>query len=158
GSPPEDFTRTAGTTRTSVMNRRSWILAGAALALGVLLTGLAFWGFRARPEAGPLRRIALALPPGDSFQLTDYTALAISGDGREIAYVAGQGQFSQIYLRSTDRFDASPLAGTADARSPFFSPNGEWIGFFAEAKLKKISVRGGEPVILAGASANRGGS
>ena len=125
---------------------------------GPLLPALGFWNLHARREAPPPRRIGLALPPGNFFPLTDFPVVAISPGGREIAYVAGNGQSSELYLRSLDRYDAAPMAGTANARTPFFSPNGEWIGFFADGKLKKISVHGGEPVVLAEASNNRGAS
>ena len=53
---------------------------------------------------------------------------------------------------------ATPLAGTANARDPFFSPDGQWIGFFADGKLKKIAVTGGAAVTLADAGDDRGGT
>jgi Tol biopolymer transport system component len=154
----EDSAPAVGAGRAPALNRRAWVLAGVALAFGALVTALVFWNLRVSPEPHHQRRIGLALPPGDTFPVTDFAIVAISRDSREIAYVASHGGVSQLYLRLRDHFDAAPLAGTANARNPFFSPNGEWIGFFADGKLKKMPVRGGDPVVLADAPNNRGAS
>ena len=71
------------------------------------------------------------------------TALALSSDGKQLAYAAIRGINSQIYLRPMDSQEARPISGTDGASDPFFSPDGQWIGFFADGKLKKISVNGG---------------
>jgi len=158
GSPGENSALPGGAGITAALSRRVWMLAGAALALGALVTALVFWNLRTSPEPRHQRRIGLALSSPDTFPVTDFCIVAISPDSREIAYVVTHGGVSQLYLRSADRFDAAPLAGTANARSPFFSPNGEWIGFVADGKLKKMSIRGGEPVVLADAPNSRGAS
>jgi serine/threonine-protein kinase len=62
----------------------------------------------------------------------------------------------QLFVRKLDQLQAAPLAGTEGAESPFFSPDGQWLGFFANGKLKKISVTGGAPVTLADAPQSRG--
>ena len=69
-----------------------------------------------------------------------------------MVYAAAIGGVEQLYLRSMDSFEAKPIPGTETAVSPFFSPDGQWIGFFAEAKLKKISVSGGAAVSLCDAA------
>jgi serine/threonine-protein kinase len=86
--------------------------------------------------------------------------MAFSPDGNQLAYVAGRGGGQQLYLRSLDSLEAKPLAGTEGAFGPFFSPDGQWIGFFAEGNLKKVSVTGGAPVTLASSSRtnSRGGT
>ena len=66
------------------------------------------------------------------------------------------GKTIRLYLRSLDTFEMVPLAGTDDASNPFFSPDGRWLGFFADSKLKKVSVDGGAPVALADARTPRG--
>ena len=63
-----------------------------------------------------------------------------------------------LYVRSLDQLQATALSGTENARDPFFSPDGQWIGFFADGKLKKISMQGGAAVTLCDASNDRGGS
>src|SRR5271155_3297889 len=61
-------------------------------------------------------------------------------------------------MRLMDKTRGTPMAGTEGGHDPFFSPDGQWLGFFAESKLKKISVNGGAPVDLAEASTPRGAS
>ena len=68
------------------------------------------------------------------------------------------GQIRQLYLRRLDQLEAIPLAGTEDALGPFFSPDGQWIAFFAGGKLKKVPVSGGPVVVLCDAPSGRGGS
>jgi dipeptidyl aminopeptidase/acylaminoacyl peptidase len=55
----------------------------------------------------------------------------------------------RLYVRRLDQLAATSLAGTEGAAGPFFSPDGQWLGFFADGKLKKIAVTGGAPVTLA---------
>jgi class 3 adenylate cyclase/Tol biopolymer transport system component len=75
-----------------------------------------------------------------------YPPLAISPDGRSVAYAANTGTTTQVFLRSLDRFEAQPLAGTEGAVSPFFSPDGSWLGFFARGAVHKIRTTGGAPL------------
>jgi serine/threonine-protein kinase len=56
-----------------------------------------------------------------------------------------------------DQDQATPLAGTVNGRDPFLSLDGQWLGFFADGKLKKVSVRGDAPVTLCDATSPRGG-
>jgi serine/threonine-protein kinase len=73
-------------------------------------------------------------------------------------YVGNHGGSTQLYLRSLDRFEATPIPGTEGAQNPFFSPDGQSVGFFAEGKLKKVSLSGGAPVSLCSAPLGRGAS
>src|SRR2546426_456486 len=83
----------------------------------------------------------------------------LSPDGPRLAFV-GQGadQKRRIYVRPLDQLQAGALSGTENARNPFFSPDSQWIAFFADRMLKKISVQGGAPVTLCDAPEDRGGS
>ena len=65
---------------------------------------------------------------------------------------------AQLFQRRLDQPGATPLSGTEGASEPFFSPDGEWVGFFAEGKLKKTRIDGGEPVYLCDAPQGRGAS
>jgi Tol biopolymer transport system component len=76
------------------------------------------------------------------------TAVVISPDGSQIVYVAVRNGTSCLMLRRLDALEATRLTGTEGASSPFFSRNGEWIGFFAEGYLKKIPILGGAPVTV----------
>ncbi len=75
-----------------------------------------------------------------------------------MVYVGGSSglglrpQRPQLYLRAMDSFTANPIRGTEDASAPFFSPNGQWVGFFAEGKLWKVPITGGMPVAICDAA------
>ena len=137
-----------------------WIAAGA-LACGLALV-LTLWprGQRGSTPA-PLRLqadlgAAASLSP---FNVQFGVAAVLSPDGAAVVFVAQEilGH-PQLYVRRLDQLHAEPLSGTDDAISPFFSPDGRWIGFFARGKLKKIALSGGAAVTLADAMSNRGGS
>ena len=69
--------------------------------------------------------------------------LALSADGKQLAYVATDGGTSRLFVRAIEKFEAAVLRGTEGAKNPFFSPNGEWVGFFAEGELRKVPSGGG---------------
>ena len=82
---------------------------------------------------------------------------ALSPDGSLFAFTAQRrGGARMLYLRRLDQLQATALAGTEGARGPFFSPDGGWIGFYADGKLKKSATTGGGPVTLADAPDDRG--
>ncbi len=86
-------------------------------------------------------------------------AAILSPDGTRLALVAaGPDQKRRIYVRTLDQLQATALSSTEGVRDPFFSPDGQWIGFFADGKLKKISVQGGAAVTLCDAPFDLGGS
>jgi eukaryotic-like serine/threonine-protein kinase len=82
----------------------------------------------------------------EAFSRTGRPVLALTRDGRRLAYIAD----NQIYLRNLDEPDAKPIPGTDEnPSSPFFSPDGEWVGFWSsDDGLKKIRLTGGTPVTL----------
>jgi len=128
-----------------------WILAGFAGAL-ILAGAAGFAGWTLKPDpAKPVTRSVINLPPGQRLAGLAQPALAISADGRALAYVATAqgGSEQQIYLRAMDGTEAKPIRGTEGATDPFFSPDGQWLGFFADGKLKKIPVSGGVAQTLA---------
>jgi serine/threonine-protein kinase len=70
--------------------------------------------------------------------------LAISRDGRRVAYCVDRGEASEIFLHDLgESFGPRPIPGTNDARAPFFSPDGDWLGFFADGALQIIQLDGG---------------
>ena len=85
----------------------------------------------------------------------------ISSDGQTLVFVGGTGGGRstrwQLYRRRFTELHASPMAGTEGAMDPFFKPDGQWVGFFADGKLKKVPITGGAPVVLCDAEAGRGG-
>lgn len=95
----------------------------------------------------PFRRFAIALGAGDQFSALNRHLVALSPDGRHLVYVANQ----RLYLRSMTQLEAKPIRGTDGnpgdhAREPFFSPDGQSIGFWQAGALKKVAVSGGAPV------------
>ena len=120
-----------------------WIAAGA---LAILATSVGMWGWMRAgpPPSGTVTRLRLATPPLPGA----FGRVAVSPDGSRLALAGQVDGTSQIFLRSMDRLDTKPLEGTDGGVRPFFSPDGQWIGFIADDKLKKVSVAGGAPVTL----------
>jgi len=134
-----------------------WVFA-AILAAGLLVALFALreaW----HPAARKPVELSLWIPSNQQFELGAGPAVIISPDGTRLAYVSREGSSSvdQLYVRELDKLAAVQLDGAAGAGAPFFSADSQWIGFFVEGKLKKISVRGGAPVALCDAVGGRGG-
>jgi len=109
------------------------------------------------------REAAPAEPVAVRFQIpapggTPAEMFKLSPDGRTIAFVAPDSGVNRIWLRSLDALDARALPGTDGATYPFWSPNSEHLGFFAQRKLKKIAVAGGPPLTLCDVANGRGGA
>jgi len=137
--------------------RLPWMIAGAstiamvALAIGLLLLRV--------PK--PQQAVHLMAEIGADVKL--YNDLGISAalapNGKRLAFVAtGSDGKRHLYVRSLDQLQATMLSGTEGAVTPFFSPDSEWLGFFANGKLMKISVQGGAAVTLCDAPDGRGGA
>jgi serine/threonine-protein kinase len=105
----------------------------------------------------PLRHLSI---PTEPLALTSSGGgvLALSRDGTLLVYVGEKDGGQQLFLRSMDSRDTVPLAGTEEARHPFFSPDSNWVGFFANGELKKVSVKGGTPLTLCEADGIEGAS
>jgi serine/threonine-protein kinase len=126
-------------------------LSWAVAVLAVALAG-AVYATRPAPARRHPMRFTIPMPAAAPLLAKSPAALALSPDGRVLAYTAGRGEKSQLYLRPLDRFEAMPVAGTAGAEAPFFSPDGRWVGFFAEGRLRKVPVGGGTAVDIAEAN------
>ncbi len=132
------------------------LLASAVVALWI--AGRGPEGAPARPPIVLAARlpVGLALPLDNRGLYGQTGLLAISRDGRRIAFTAGPGDETHLFIRNLDSAKLVPIEGTSGASSPFFSPDGRWIGFFVPGKLRKIAVDGGKPIDLADASLDRG--
>jgi hypothetical protein len=106
--------------------------------------------------ARPVSRLVITLPPGQQLAKLNQPAIALSPDGSHLAYVAIQGGMQQLYLRAMDSPEATPILGSQGGFYPFFSPDGQWVGFIADQKLKKVSVNRGAAQTLADASLPNG--
>ena len=137
-----------------------WLVAAAACAL-------ATWALWNRPAAMGGGRVeghfAITLPAGAPLVALEIPGvnsgpLAVSPDGRHVVYVAASDGDTRLYARAMADLTPRALPGTEGATLPFFSPDGTWVGFFAEGKLKKTPLAGGTPATLADAPAGHGGS
>ena len=136
-------------------------LTQAAAALFVLTTISFAIGFVLRAPKPPPQPVRLSAEIGADVTLTtDWGPSAIlSPDGTLMVLVATDSDRKRrMYVRSLDQSQAIALSGTENAHNPFFSPDGQWLGFFADGKLKKVSVHGGAAVMLCDAANDRGGS
>jgi serine/threonine-protein kinase len=134
-----------------------WAVA-LVLSVGI---GLAVWTLKPTPppEPKPVSRVAVNLAPNERLPANlNWPVVALSPDGTQLAYAASRGGTQQIYLRAMDSLEARPLAGTEGGTYPFFSPDGQWLGFLAGGQLQKVPIRGGAALTLAPASNFRGAS
>ena len=138
--------------------RRLLLPIGATAVAVAIITGIAVWQLRPAPPPSVVTRTVIPLREDNLLQGNFSPMLALSPDGTQLAYIAGSGTARQIYVRAMDAIEARVLAGTDRAQDLFFSPDGEWIAFFADGKLKKVSVSGGAVLTLCDAPFTRGGS
>jgi serine/threonine-protein kinase len=133
-------------------SRSRWplLFAGAGLAAGAAVAA-ATWLAMRTPVESP-RPVRFPIIPPAAMPLAIQGAdrdIVITPDGSHLVYRGGRDE-PQLIVRSFDQLDGQPLPGTNDARSPFISPDGRWIGYFtgANGDLKKVSITGGPPVVL----------
>jgi len=154
----------------SIPPTRERLIWTSALLLVVLIATAITWGARSvsipvettrtilsvaptaeTPGVNPLeQRIGAARPTR--------TAVALSPDGKTLVFNAIWGGRQQLYARALEQLSATPITGTSGAYSPFFSPDGRWVGFAADGELRKVPLAGGPAVTLCKASALFGAS
>jgi len=135
-----------------------WVGAAAVVAAS-LAFALARWAPWKTSAPAPAVRLEVDLGADVSIDTGTGPAVALSPDGTTLAFVTANPRL--LYVRRLDQLKATPLAGTEGARGPFFSPDGQWIGFFTPGttgKLKKVAVSGGAVVTLCDVTADRGAS
>jgi serine/threonine protein kinase len=121
-------TAAAGSIRASKPGALVW---GSVSLFLAAITGLAIWNLKLSPSPlpRPVSRTVITLPPGQRLAGLQRPAVALSSDGTHLAYVGIQGGTQQLYLRAVDSLEARPILGTEGATGPFFSPDGQWLGF-----------------------------
>jgi serine/threonine-protein kinase len=141
---------TPGAPRPSWLTR-FWPFAATALALLGWAAAAVLLSTRARGPAIDLRA-SLALPESVTIPVVNYVGnsslatLAISPQGDKVAFVGVKDGQGALYLRRLDRFETARLPNTGSATAPFFSPDGERLGFFARGRLWRIDLPDGVPV------------
>ena len=169
----------SGTAPEPIRAPRRWLAWSVAATLSVCLAALAFleWRRGQQSDRTPLTRLTMDLAPTegltpDAFNRPSSIAIAIAPDGNTVVFSALNPGASlnprilyppyslfRLYRRSLDQTENVAIPGTEGALNPFFSPDGQWIGFWADGKLKKVSLSGGPPFIICDAPAgsiNRG--
>jgi serine/threonine protein kinase len=133
----------------------SWLwpaVAAVLLVAAISLLLLRNWRSGSPAPGGPAVRSTLDLSPAESLAEGSVarpvqTAFAFSPDGNTLVFRGfsskAPGTGTQLYRRALDQAEAVPIPGTDGAGGPFFSPDGKWVGFWADGKLKKVSMSGG---------------
>ncbi len=134
--------------------RYMWAAISLLLAAGLIST---MWFLRPSSPEARVTRLSIPLPKDTGTLSSQAPDLALSPDGGRLAFSASTGKTRQLWLRQLDSFTTQPLAGTEGADSPFWSPDGNSIAFFADNKLKKIDTRSSVIEIICPAGAGRGG-
>jgi serine/threonine-protein kinase len=146
---------------TARQNLRRAAVVAASVVGGATLASL-WWAARGWPVPAPIQvRSVVTLPSGLGLAIGVQSPVALSPDGRLLAYTAaGDDGVVQIFTRPLDHFEGTPLIGAKGGSGPFFSADGQWLGFFvaAEGRLKKVAMSGGAPVVICAAADVRGAS
>jgi Tol biopolymer transport system component len=138
--------------RRKLIDRLGWITAAFLLAATLALALLYFRSAEPRAET---MRFTLSAPDKKTYR----GELALSPDGRRIAFVVTGAGGRSLWVRALDSVEVRELPGTAEATLPFWSPDGRFIGFFSDNKLKKVDTEGGSAQELAEVTADpRGGA
>jgi Tol biopolymer transport system component len=146
GSAPE-----APTTTTAVALPRwrarplLWALAGALIGIVVVYSTGRLFG-RPPLRTSPPVRAVFPLAAGTELSFANRPGIAVSPDDRTVIFRAASQGVARLYRRGLNASAAEPIAGTEGGFSPFFSPDGEWLGFFTNTELKKVPLAGGSPI------------
>jgi len=139
---PRSKTRKRGTALIMI------VAAGLLVGLGALIDSM--WAPGRNPtRPSPLARVMVGLPPAQTLEKGRFPSVALSPDGKQLVYAAAtDGGRTKLYLRPLDELSARPIPSTDGANTPFFSPDGRWLAFYADGQLKKVSVAGGVPLTI----------
>src|SRR5262245_20330032 len=121
--------------------RLTWLVA--VLIFGMLGFVVAYYR-RQHVTDNPSYRLSILPPEKSSIEY-----IAVSPDGRHLAFTASTDSDVQLWVRALNSTDARKIDGTQDAKLPFWSPDSRFIGFFADGRLKKVEMTGG-PVKIVG--------
>ena len=127
-----------------------WVLLAAAAVF------IATAPLRSRPpQPPPVTRFALRVEGVGEVRDGSGSPIAVSPDGSKIVYIGRDSAgTTSLYLRAMDRDEPVPVAGTRGAIAPFFSPDGQSIGFNVDGKVQKVSLNGGSVTTVVETSSN----
>ena len=132
--------------------RLAW---GLAILFALTTAALSVVSLQQNPPQSRPVRFEIPAPDGGSFQGILGISSVISPDGQTVAMVVTTGEAPHLYLRALDSTRPRRLAGTDGAANPFWSPDNKWVAFFADGKLKRVSVAGGAPQTICPVSGSR---
>ena len=151
-------TPAASPTRAIGASRRTLAILVVTLLVAGVAPSLVGWRrglfAPAQSAAPPLTYLSLSLPQGVGLQ----SPPTVSPDGSSIAFVGSDGKSRRLFVRRLGSPEFRAIPGTEFASDPFWSPDGQWLAFFARGKLKKVAVDRGAPVEICNTSEARGGS
>ena len=136
------------------------VVLATALIVAAASFGLTRWltaGSGVSQGSAAVAHVSVALPEGVELGSTNLLPIAFSRDGGRLAFVGERDGKNQIFVRTLGEPEAKALEGTQGGEGPFFSPDGQWVAFFAGGKLRKIAVGGAALQTLADAPFHRGG-
>jgi Tol biopolymer transport system component len=153
GDAPQRFPAAEPSTRWGFAH--PWVMAAAFIAFTMLVVMWPFQRTPGRPTSSwPVAQFTWTLPEGMSLE----SAPVVSPDQARLVFVGAEASGRRLFVRDLSSRDAVAIPGTDGARQPFWSPDGQSVGFFAAGKLMKVALRGGAPVALANAPDPRGGT
>jgi serine/threonine-protein kinase len=128
-----------------------WPAIAGVLLLSIAVLLVREWRSSAESAIATPIRATLELTPAehltnDRFGRPNRTAMTFSPDGNVLVFAGTAGTTKQLYKRPLDQAEAVPIPGTEGGDGPFFSPDGKWLGFYADNSLKKVSTGGGPAI------------
>lgn len=118
-------------------------------AVAVVIAGVLTWTLMRAPAPDErVTRLSVAVPPDTTLSPPTSANVALSPDGSRLAFATGDGESAQLYLREMNELEATLVEGSEGAADPFFSLDGQWIGFFAGGQVQKVPTDGGSPITV----------
>ena len=148
----------ASTARSSTTWTQLLLWTGVSVLIAILAFAAGRLGSLAPATGPPALHARIELTPGINLWIGMRPSVAVSPEGRSIVLAVERNGVPQLYRRPLAEDAFVPLDGTLGGTGPFFSPDGLWLGFFADGKLKKVPTVGGAAIVLADAPVAQGGS
>jgi len=138
-------------------SRLGWVVV--VVATIAIIAGAGWWRASRKVDRPLQPLVRLNVDLGPDAVPGQFTTTVISPDGARLVFpIRSPDGMQMLATRLLAESQPAVLPGTASGRDPFFSPDGKWIGFFADGKMKKISALGGAPIVLCEAPVSRGAS
>src|SRR5436190_2850075 len=132
--------------------QRAWrrALPLVTLLVGAVASAVVAWSIWPKAQPDAVNRFVHILPDGQVNRSLTRPVVALSANGRSIAYNTHRG----LYMRTMDELEGRLIPSDEEVSNPFFSPDGRWIGYFVGYELKRLSVDGGAPIVVCRTTSN----